>query len=248
VLRSILPCLTYLRFNISAGTPGRYAEIHGVGTWEYCKVLDNIRYAVQIKRQRKLACTIGLQMVLMPEFKDEIMPLAHLATRLGVDYLIIKHCSDDELGTLGVDYKKYRELYGALRRAEKLSNATTKIIVKWSKIKAGNKRSYKRCYGTPFHLQISGSGLVAPCGFLFAEKYKKFHIGNFVVQRIKDIVYSDKYWAVMNYLASKAFVAGRDCGTCCLQHCTNILLDNYKKGKCALIKPRGQEPMHKNFI
>ena len=46
-------------------------------------------------------------MVLLPEFKDEIIPFAKLATDLGVDYGVIKHCSDDEFGTLGIDYSKY---------------------------------------------------------------------------------------------------------------------------------------------
>ena len=35
-------------------------------------------------------------------FKDEIIPFAKLATDLGVDYGVIKHCSDDEFGILGV--------------------------------------------------------------------------------------------------------------------------------------------------
>lgn len=41
----------------------------------------------------------GLQMVLMPDFSDQIVPLAKLGKKLGVDYLVIKHCSDDEDGS-----------------------------------------------------------------------------------------------------------------------------------------------------
>ena len=37
------------------------------------------------------------------------------------------------------------------------------VSVKWSKIESEGTRSYQRCYGAPFMLQISGSGLVAPC-------------------------------------------------------------------------------------
>ena len=103
-------------------------------------------------------------MVLMPEFKDEIIPFAKLAVDLGVDYGVIKHCSDDEMGTLGVDYSKYDQLYSELEEAESYSNDTTKIIVKWDKIKNKGKPSYKRFYGPQFLLQISGSGLVAPSG------------------------------------------------------------------------------------
>ena len=52
-------------------------------------------------------------------------------------------------------------------------------------------------------LQLSGSGLVAPCGGLFNEKYKKFHIGNICETRFKDIWNSDRYWEVMNFLVPK---------------------------------------------
>ena len=40
-------------------------------------------------------------MVLMPEFADEIIPFAKLALDLGVDYGVIKHCSDDEFCHFG---------------------------------------------------------------------------------------------------------------------------------------------------
>ena len=72
----------------------------------------------------------------MPEFKNEILPFAKLALDLGVDYGVIKHCSDDELGTLGVDYNKYKDMFFDLEKAEAMSNDLTKIIVKWDKIKS----------------------------------------------------------------------------------------------------------------
>ena len=72
---------------------------------------------------------------------------------LGVDYGVIKHCSDDEFGTLGVNYEKYEDLYDTLREAEKLSNDNTKIIVKWEKIKAGGKPSYNRFYDHSFYFR-----------------------------------------------------------------------------------------------
>ena len=50
-------------------------------------------------------------------------------------------------------------------------------------------------------------GISCPCGPFFNEKYKKFHIGNICETRFKDIVFSDKYWEVMNYLSSPNFNA-----------------------------------------
>jgi len=244
----VLPHLTYLRVNISAGEPARYAEIMGVKEEYFHRVVENIRHMVEIKKRDNLTCTIGLQMVLMPQYADQIIPLAKLGKELRVDYLVIKHCSDNENGDLGVDYRGYSSLGDLLHEAESYSDSEYQCTVKWSKIQAQGTRSYQRCYGAPFLLQISGSGLVAPCGMLFNEKYKKFHIGNICEQSFKEIWSSDRYWEVMNYLASPEFNAQKMCGSLCLQHKVNEALDGYVKGKLGIDRPRGKEPQHLAFV
>jgi MoaA/NifB/PqqE/SkfB family radical SAM enzyme len=245
----VLPALTYIRINISAGERDRYAEIMGVKEHWFDRVCQNIRDMVEIKRRDGLDVTIGLQMVLMPEYEDQVLPLARLGKELRPDYLVIKHCSDNEDGDLGVDYRAYKRLYDKLRAAEALSDEGYQVTVKWSKIEAEGRRSYQRCYGAPFILQLSGSGLVAPCGMLFNERYKKFHIGNICEQRFKDIWASDRYWEVMNYLASAEFNAQSMCGSLCLQHKVNEVLDDYQKGRAALPDLAGRpEPRHIDFI
>lgn len=247
-LEKILPHLTYLRINISAGERARYAEIMGTKEAWFDRVCQNIRDMVEIKKQNNLSVTIGMQMVLMPEYRDQILPLARLGKELRPDYLVIKHCSDNEDGDLGVDYGQYRSLYGLLHEAEAMSDDEYKVVVKWSKIDADGSRSYQRCYGPPFIIQLSGSGLVAPCGMLFNERYKKFHIGNICDQRFYDIWQSDRYWEVMNYLASPDFNAQKMCGSLCLQHKVNESLDSYVKGEGALRPTGDQPPQHINFI
>ncbi len=248
-LEEILPALTYLRVNISAGERKRYAEIMGVKEHWFDRVVQNIRDMVDIKKRNDLPVTIGLQMVLMPQYEDQIMPLAQLGKELRPDYLVIKHCSDNEDGNLGVDYAGYDRLYGKLHEAEALSDDEYKVQVKWSKIEAKGMRSYQRCYGAPFMIQISGSGLVAPCGMLFNERYKKFHIGNICDTRFKNLWNSDRYWEVMNYIAGPQFNAQTMCGSLCLQHKVNEALDDYSKGRYELPDLAGrQPPMHINFI
>ena len=117
------------------------------------------------------------------------------------------------------------------------------------KIKQEGKRSYQRCYGAPFLLQVSGSGLIAPCGMLFNERYKKYHIGNICEQRFRDIYASDRYWEVMNYLASPMFTAQKMCGSLCLQHKVNESLDEYQKGRLTFPDTNSlTQPQHMNFI
>jgi MoaA/NifB/PqqE/SkfB family radical SAM enzyme len=248
-LEEVLPSLTYLRINISAGQKDRYAEIMGVKPAYFDRVCQNIRDMVEIKKRDKLGVTIGLQMVLMPQYADQILPLAQLGKDLRPDYLIIKHCSDNEDGDLGVDYGKYSQLYDLLHQAEAMSDDEYKVVVKWSKIQATGQRSYQRCYGPPFMIQLSGSGLVAPCGMLFNERYKKFHIGNICEQRFRDIWASDRYWEVMNYLAGPDFNAQKMCGSLCLQHKVNEYLDSYRKGEVGLPDLTGRTPpQHLSFI
>jgi MoaA/NifB/PqqE/SkfB family radical SAM enzyme len=248
-LEEVLPSLTYLRVNISAGERDRYSEIMGVKPHWFDRVVQNIRDMVDIKKKNNLAVTIGLQMVLMPQYEDQIMPLARLGKELRPDYLVIKHCSDNENGDLGVDYSKYRALYDKLHAAEALSDDEYSVQIKWSKIDADGTRSYQRCYGAPFMIQISGSGLVAPCGMLFNEQYKKFHIGNICETRFYDMWKSDRYWDVMNYIAGPQFNAQTMCGSLCLQHKVNEFLDGYMKGQVELPDLAGRTPpMHLSFV
>jgi len=244
----ILKHLTYLRINFSAGDRDRYAEIMGVRPDAYDKVCQNIRDMVAIKQRDGLAVTLGIQMVLMPQDGDQILPFAKLGKELGVDYAVIKHCSDDEYGTLGVDYGKYRDLYEQLTEAESLSTDSYQVAIKWSKIEEEGKRSYQRCYGPPFLIQISGSGLVAPCGMLFNDRYAKFHIGNICEERWWDIWQGDRYWEVMSYLGSDNFNAQQMCGTLCLQHKVNEALDQQVKGERKIMPAAGPQPMHINFV
>lgn len=249
----VLPHLSWVRFTVAAGTPSRYAEImykDSSHTSVFEGAMKNIKYAVDLKKRLGLDVTLGIQMVLMPEFQDEIIPFAQLGIDLGVDYAVIKHCSDDEEGSIGVDYSKYEQMYEDLNYAESLSNDQTKIIVKWSKIIDGAIPEYTQMWGPQFLLQISGSGLVAPSGMFFNAKYSKFHIGNYTEQRFKDIFYSDQYRAVMDYLVSDRFDARYMMGSLPITHYLNVALWRHKQG-IEKIKPRNSgldKPLHVNFL
>ena len=250
-IEAVLPYLTWVRFTVAAGTPESYAQIMFKGpehTGVFEKAMANIRYAVEYKRKNNLPVTLGIQMVLMPQFASEIIPFAQLAIDLGVDYGVIKHCSDDENGTLGVDYEKYEPLFEILANAERLSTDYTKVIVKWEKIKDKGIPSYSRFYGPQFLLQISGSGLVAPSGMFFNAKFSKLHIGNFTEDRFLDMFKSNRYWDAMNYLASPAFDAKTMMGTLPIAHYVSIALDDHLKGIKKILPSKDPEPLHVNFL
>lgn len=248
---AVLPHLTWVRFTVAAGRPESYASIMFKGaehTRVFDRAMEHIRYAVALKKRLGLGVTLGIQMVLMPEFADEILPFAQLAVDLGVDYGVIKHCSDDETGSLGVNYAAYEGMYPLLEQAEAMSTDDTKVVVKWEKIKDKGKPSYKRFYGPQFLLQISGSGLVAPSGMFFNAKFSKLHIGNFTEERFIDLFKSDRYWGAMDYLASPNFDAQTMMGTLPIQHYVSVALDKHLKGEERLVPATGEPPLHVNFL
>lgn len=246
VLEKILPGLTYLRFNFSGGDRKRWAQIMGLKQPLYDRVIENIKAAMEIKRRDNLPVNINMQFVVMPQDADQILPFARLAKELRPDYAILKHCAESADGDLGVDYRQYNALFPLFQEAEALSDETFRVAVKWSRIQDEGKRDYSRCYGPPFILQMSGNGLIAPCGQKFNSKYAKFHIGNITRDRFRDIFKSYRYWSVMSYLASDEFDAQRDCGENCLQTRTNSWLNQWVNG--AVQFPTTPAPAHLGFL
>jgi len=247
----LLPALTYLRFNISAGEKEAYKRVMGVTDkhWEVC--IHNIREAVRVKKELGLRTTIGLQMVLLPEYADQVIPLAELGRDLGVDYTVIKHCSDDEKGSLGVDYQFYRTplAMDLLKAAEALSTPHYSVQAKWSKMMTGRDRKYSKCFGTPLFLQMSGTCIVAPCGSFFGKDYSQHHIGNITETRFKDLWAGERYWQVLNHLGSDKFDPRKRCATLCLQDKVNEALFEWKELGGDLPDLSGRPtPQHINFI
>src|SRR5688572_27461156 len=98
LLERILPHVTYMRFNFSAGERKRYSEIMGVKEPIYDRVIANIKDAVDIVRSRGLKTNLNMNLVSDPKDGDQLMPFSLLAKELGVHYGIIKHCFVDDDG------------------------------------------------------------------------------------------------------------------------------------------------------
>lgn len=246
VLERVLPRLMSFRVNFSAGEKKRYAEIMGLKQAVYDIVIENIRAAVRLVRDNRWPCIVNMNLVCDPKDADQLLPFARLAKDLGVHYAIIKHCAVDTDGVLDVDYKGYGAIDETLRECEALSDATTKIVVKWNKLKHQGARQYDKCLGPPFALQMSGNGLIAPCGPLFNEKYRAFHIGNITTQRFKEMFASERYWEVMRYLASDQFDPRKRCPSDCMQNLTNDWLYRYLEGKTTF--PIASAPANADFL
>jgi len=195
--REALECLTWIRFNISAASDEGYRRIHG--SKEFPTVIEKIKFCVETKRKRALNVTVGLQMVLTPSNVDQVVGLAKLGKELGVDYLVIKQCSDTVESHLGFFHKfdEYDNFYNILKEAEAQSSGDYNVIVKWKKITDKGRRNYDSCLGVPFLLYSSGDGKLYPCGMFFDIQEEEYRMGDLVKQSFREIWESDRYWDVV---------------------------------------------------
>ena len=253
---------TWLRFNISA-VGERYSKIHrGVPKGSYEKIKGIISHAVKHKGN----CTIGLQMVLVPECFDQVVPLAKLGVELGVDYVQVKQFSDAGSGMpMHFDMSKYDEITENLKEAESLANDTTDIIIKWhaleesKNITANKKWSFDRCVDLPFLFQISGNGKCYPCGYMFNKP--DYCYGDLMEQSLFQILNSEHYWNVIQKIAD--IPVEKLCQGQCRHSCSNEFMHKFLKEcrgsvKDALVRMAGSKeqylrlkrnpPEHLSFI
>ena len=121
-------------------------------------------------------------MVLTPEDADQAVPLAELGAQLGVDYFVIKQCSDTVENDLGIyeQLETYDDFTDILQEAETHSADGYNVIVKWKTILSHGHREYDNCLRAPFLLYSSGDGKIFPCGMWFDHRSDEFMLGDLV--------------------------------------------------------------------
>lgn len=238
----VLRDCTFIRFNLSSAEPENFRKIHQCSSNKFNLLIEKIKTLVRIKKENDYSCTIGIQMVLIPENFNQVTKLAELGANLEIDYLQIKQCSDTEYNELGVNPEDYKNVQKELKLAEKFSNNNYLVKVKWNKINIADEtnlyksgfRKYDICYGTPFLGQISGNGKVYPCGPFFEKE--RFCMGDIHKQSYYEIVNSDSYWKVHKDIEENVDVHF-DCTVGCRQDYINKFLWDFKNF-----------PEHINFI
>jgi len=220
--QAALEHLCWIRFNISAATPEAYRRIHA--SKEFDRAVEKIRFCVATKARKNLPLTIGLQMVLTPRNVDQVVALARLGRELGVDYLVVKQCSDTQDSKLG--YYKRLDEYDAfddiLRQAEAQSTDQYNVIIKWDKITNKGRRCYDRCLAMPFLLYSSGDGKLFPCGMFFEIEKEKYCLGDLTRQSFREIIHGDRYQEVLERVL--AIDVHQVCYSNCRSHSLNEFL------------------------
>lgn len=193
VSQAILPYTEWVKVSINAGTPKTYSSIHRTQENDFEKVISNMSNAVKIRNDKKYACVLGMQLLLLPENMGEVTRLATIAKEIGMDYLVVKPYSQHPQSETNIysdiTYEGHEELE---RELQSLNTQTFSIVYRANAMNKWNqgRRDYGHCYALPFWAYIDAAGNVWGCSVYLTDD--RFHYGNIYESSFEAIWNSEK--------------------------------------------------------
>lgn len=219
---------SWIKVSLNAGTEKTYASIHQTKEIDFDRVISNLEFALKHKRKNNLKCTIGVQMLLLPENKDEAVILAKKCKEIGVDYLVIKpysqHLSSDTNKYKNIDYSKMMNIEDEICS---VSGENFSVIFRANTMNkyAEKKPAYSRCHSTPFFWgYIAADGKVFGCSAYLGDD--KFCYGNIYEESFSDIWEGAKRKESYKYIMNELDI--NDCRVNCRMDEVNRYLDRLK--------------------
>lgn len=174
VARDCLKSLTWIRFSTAGIKDETYQKIQQGKQGDLSKVLLHMEEAVKIKKDQHLHTTLGVQLLLLPDNKNEVVQMGKILKKIGVDYFTIKPFSQHPQSQkiLQVDYEEMLELESAVKE---LQTDNYKIYFRaHSMQKLKCKRNYKHCWALPFMVYIDAKGNLWPCIVFMGKEELKY--------------------------------------------------------------------------
>ena len=184
---SCLQAFTWVRFSLNAGTEELYDKIHNPSKGGFNDVLQNIAYAVAVKKENRLNTTIGVQSLLLNENINEMLALAVKLKEIGADYFTIKPYSQNPNSINKFkDTMDYSNLSWLENQLKALNTDNFKTYFRSHTMSNLNvERSYSVCHGIDFFMNIDASGNAMPCILFLGND--KFYYGNLYEKNIEEI-------------------------------------------------------------
>jgi len=204
IQRCVESC-SWIKVSLNAGSAKTYAEVHQTKEVDFERVMSNLEYALKYRAEKKLHCTIGVQMLLLPENKEEATLLAKKCKELGVDYLVIKpysqHLSSETHKYENIDYSKMMDIEKEL---EKFNDDKFSVVFRANTMQkhVEKSQSYDKCHSTPFFwAYIAADGKVFGCSAYLGKD--EFCYGNIYDDSFSNIWEGEKRKNSYNYIMNE---------------------------------------------
>jgi GTP 3',8-cyclase len=185
---TVLANSEWIKVSINGATEQTYAKIHQCRPEDFHRVIENMKYAAELKKKNNYKCTLGMQLLLLPENHNEAVLLAKLAKDIGMDYLVIKpysqHPQSKTTRYSSIRYSQYEYLWDGLKEIHDENFSVIfriRTMKKWDS--AG--RQYSRCLALPFWSYIDAGGNVWGCSVYLGDE--RFLYGNIYEQTFEQI-------------------------------------------------------------
>jgi len=199
-----LPLTSWIKVSLNAGTAETYAKIHRTKERDFERVVDNLKRAVQAKKDRGLTCTLGAQTLLLPENAHEMETLTQLCRdEIGLDYLVIKPYSQHRFSETRI-YEKvnYSAYLGMADALEKYNSKNFSVVFRENTMKKhmeDDSARYKKCSATPFFwAYVMANGSVYGCSAYLLDE--RFDYGNLNEKSFQDIWEGEKRKASFHHV------------------------------------------------
>jgi radical SAM protein with 4Fe4S-binding SPASM domain len=179
---------SWVKVSLNAGTAKTYAWVHGTKPADFTRVLANLKSAAL----RKGKCTLGAQMVLLPENANEIETLANLCADAGLDYLVVKPYSQHKF-SLTHEYEDQSPQYSGPKEVNGMP------VIYRTESMSTKQIPYDKCQATPYmwaYLMANGD-LYSCSAYLLDDR---FNLGNLNKQSFKEVWEGEKRRANWQYV------------------------------------------------
>ena len=214
LFRQMAASLSWVKVSINAGTAATYAKLHRTSAQQFDAVLDNLAKAVAIRTELGSSCTIGAQLILLPENAAEMEILARRVREIGIDYLVVKPYSQHHKSITReyepFDSSPYLE---SADRLQCLNDDRFKFVFRSNAFSKADRTQdgYELCQALPFWSYIDSGGAVWGCSSHIGDQ--RFCFGTLGEQSFEQIWNGARRSSLMSAMSDGFDLAG--CRTNC---------------------------------
>ncbi len=236
ISEKILPATTWIKVSIAGGNSETYGFIHQTQPRDFDRVIENMAAAAAIRQKTGVKCALGMQLLLLPDNYHTACDLAGTARDIGMDYLVIKPYSHNNLSITqrykDIKYSDYLYLDDELKA---FNSKNFSVIFRLDTMQRWDDgdHAYDRCQALPFWSYLDAAGNIWGCSAHMNDD--RFCYGNLYADTFEAIWQGEKRKSSLQWVRDNLDISK------CRVNCRMDKINQYLWG---LKHP----PQHVNFI